>query len=129
MSKLDIEAEMISIIDEYRKATMRPAIEKALDKTADHLVEILRNESPLGEDTPHFKDGWAVKRNYKGVRYVGNTKTVPFSEGNRGLREIPLSSILEYSPSSKHKGFINKAVRRNADTLRNVFVSELEKGV
>lgn len=129
MSKLDVETEMKAIIDEYRKATMRPAIEKALDKAADHLVEVLRNESPVGEDNPHFKDGWAVKRNYKGVRYVGNIKTVPFSEGNRGLREIPLSSILEYSPSSKHKGFINKAVRRNAETLRNVFVSELEKGV
>jgi len=128
MSKLDIEADMQSIIEEYRKTTLRPAIEKALDKAADHMVGILRNESPVGEDNPHFRDGWIVKRDYKGVRYVGNTKTVPFSEGNRGLREIPLSNILEYSPSSKHKGFIGRTVKRNAEAIRNVFASELEKG-
>lgn len=129
MSNLDIESELKSIIDEYKKSTLRPVIEKALDKAADHLARVLKEASPVGDDTQHFRDGWAVKRNYRGVRYVGNTKTVPYSEGNRGLRDIPLSSVLEYSPSSKHKGFINRTVNRNAETVTEVFVNELNKGV
>lgn len=128
MSSYDIENDLKSIIDEYKKSTLRPVIEKALDKAADHLVQVLKAASPVGDDSPHFKDGWAVKRNYRSVRYVGNTKTVPYSEGNRGPREIPLSSVLEYSPSSKHKGFINRAVNRSAEAVREVFSNELEKG-
>lgn len=102
--------------------------EKALTTIGNIVVKDLENASPIGaENVNHFRTSWLMKEQYKGVRYVGNSKTVTTKDGS----EPPLSNILEYShrPQNKHRGFILKTVTGSYPKIRSTFIDEMKKGL
>ena len=116
----NLEEQMSEIIKEYRNE-LKEDIEKALTAAGNVLVDRLKAASPVGDDTPHFKDQWGIKTQYKGVRYVGNSKAIPSKNGN-----IPLINILEYGPYAKP--FIAKTFEENKELIFNTFVQTLKGG-
>ncbi len=100
-------------------------IEDALNEASEVLKKELESSSPQsGAIGPTLKNSWGIKKNYRRVRYVGNSKTV---SGRKGKR-IPLSNLLEYGERSPHKGFIKNTFERTKPLIRNVFVNRLKKG-
>lgn len=107
--------------DAYDKYSEKE-IEKALTEAGNFLIAKLKEVSPSSSGPgPHFKDMWVMKTQYKGVRYVGNQKTVKYKN-----RDIPLSNILESGINSKHKGFIRKTYRKYATQIEEVFIKSLK---
>ncbi len=105
--------------------TLNVDIEGALTEASEVLKKELELSSPKsGEIGPSLKDSWRIKKQYKRVRYVGNTKTV----SGKGGKNIPLSNILEYAERSPHKGFIRNTFERSKTSIRDVFVNKLKKG-
>ncbi|MFH2116765.1 MAG: hypothetical protein ABII85_01835 [Bacillota bacterium] len=128
MSEISIEQQLKGVLNEYRKNNLRPQIEKGLDAAANTLKRNLEEAIPSGDTNPHFKSSWIIKNKYKGVRYVGNTKKVKYKEGKRVTREVPLSNILEYAVSSKHKGSIGRTVRKSKSAVKSAFEQSFKKG-
>lgn len=105
-SNLSLEAQMKNIMIEYRNE-VRDKVEEGLTEASQLLTSRLISASPRSNrpDFQHLQDHWTQKLQYKGVRYIGNTKTVArpkmFSSHKGG---IPLSSLLEFG--SKGHPFI-----------------------
>lgn len=116
----DLEKQFEEILKEYSKE-MREDIEKALTKSSQIMVDRLAAESPVGDTAPHFKDSWGLKTKYTGVRYIGNSKTVPSKSGN-----IPLINLLEYG--SNAKPFVARTFEVNKEVVFQTFVSTLKGG-
>jgi len=117
---LDIEKQFEEILKEY-KHELREDIEKALTAASQIMVERLKAASPVGDDSPHFKDQWGLKTKYTGVRYIGNAKAVPSKNGN-----IPLINLLEYGPNAKP--FVARTFEANKEQVYSKFVTTLKGG-
>lgn|SRR5690554_6005898 len=111
-----LEKEFQKVLQDY-KQQMFEATEEALDKVSLEMQKKFENASPVGDSTPHFKHSWDRKMQYKGVRYIGNTKRVPNETG------IPLSNILEYSRNGRP--FINRTWKLNKNEIYKKFIQEL----
>ena len=114
MAKINLEKEFHKIFKEYQQ-TVFEATEAALDKGSLLLQDKLAAASPVGDGPIHFKDSWDRKMQYKGVRYVGNTK--------RTDNDIPLSSIIEYSRNGHP--FIQRTFNQNKNEIFQVIIEEL----
>jgi len=105
-SSISLEMQLKNILNEYQDE-VRKHIEEGLTEASQLLTNRLISASPRSSrpDFEHLQDHWSQKLQYKGVRYVGNTKTVArpkiFSSHKGG---IPLSSLLEFG--SKGHPFI-----------------------
>lgn len=117
---MELEKQFAEIIKEY-SAQLRTEVEKGLSEAGKVAIAQLQNASPVGDTVPHFKDLWEMKTKYKGVRYVGNTKTVPAKSGN-----IPLSNILEYGPHAQP--FIARTFEAGKDEIYMTFIKSIEGG-
>ena len=120
---LSLEEQFSKILKEY-KQTLDKTIEDALTDVANTLIQDLSLNSPVGKtsydvssDSKHFRDCWAMKTKYHGVRYVGNTKKV--HDG------IPLSNLIEFG--SKGHPFIQKTFNASKNKLYTQFVNKLKK--
>lgn len=118
--ELDIEKQFEEILKEY-KSELREDIEKALTESSQIMVERLAAASPVDNSSPHFKDQWGLKTKYSGVRYIGNSKSVPSKNGS-----IPLINLLEYGPYAKP--FVAKTFEANKEQVFQKFVSTLKGG-
>ena len=123
MAAYDIDVQAERIFKNIRGIAAE-SLERGLDKAADRLVEGLRACSPVGKGKrgKRYRDCWSVKRRYRGVRYVGNTKTVPDKKGNK----IPLSNILEYSEGKKARPHIRETFDRVEEELADIIKNEVE---
>lgn len=117
-SDVNLEKEFEKIINDYKKK-LGADIEECLTDAGNLLIIELSNASPVGllenPIDPHFKDCWAMKTKYKGVRYVGNTKKV--HDG------IPLSNLIEFS--RKGHPFIQRTFELNKDRIYKDFIEKL----
>lgn len=111
-----IEKEFAKIIKEYNQV-MFEAVEDALDVVSLDMQGKLEQASPVGTGPIHFKNSWDRKMQYKGVRYIGNTKRVPHDQG------IPLSNLLEYSRNGRP--FIARTFEMNINETYQKFIKEL----
>lgn len=118
--EINLDKQFQNILKEYSQE-LHEEIENGLTEAGKTLIERLKLASPVGESTPHFKDLWEMKTKYKGVRYVGNTKTIPYKNGN-----IPLSNILEYGPHAKP--FISRTFETNKELLYSIVTNKLKGG-
>lgn len=116
----DLEEQFAALIKEYR-TELKEEIEVALTKASELLVGRMIAASPMGDNAPHFKDQWGLKTKYKGVRYIGNSKGVPYKNG-----VIPLVNILEYGPHAKP--FVAKTFEENKEQVYTTFVQTLKGG-
>lgn len=126
MSNIDIEGLEFSIADilkDYEDMVYK-GTDEGLDVAQKILIKNLKAKSPKlsGEYSRSWK-GRRVKK-AKLRRVVGNTKTV---RGRK--RDVPLSNILEYSPTSKHQGLIKRIYQDSIDEMANAVIKEIEKGV
>ena len=119
MQNNDLKAQFDKIVEGYGKE-LRESIEKGLTLGATELQRALEDASP--EDTKEFKTSWSTKMQYKGVRYIGNTKAVKGKTSNN----IPLANILEYSEASKHKGFISRAFNASENRIYKIMTDVLK---
>lgn len=119
MGDNDLMQQMNDIIKGYSKE-LRVDIEAGLDLAANELKSSLSQTSPDG-DTHNFKNSWDIKKQYKGVRYIGNTKVVQ----SKGSDSVPLSNILEYGENSPHRGFMRRTFESVKDRLYSLFVNRL----
>lgn len=115
----DLKEQFDKIVEGYGK-DLRKSIEKGLTLGANELQRVLEEASP--EDSKEFKNSWSTKMQYKGVRYIGNTKTVKGKTSDN----IPLANLLEYSEASKHKGFISKAFNMAEDKIYRIMTNVLK---
>ena len=123
--KLDLETEFKKVIKEY-KTELRGQIEEGLDLAGNMLIDKLSARSPVGNTAPHFKDSWAMKDNYLGVRYVGNTKIVNTSSNKKGKSiklKIPLINLIEYG--SKGKPFVLRTYEECKNEIFNAVISKI----
>lgn len=114
MSKIKLEEEFKKLFRDYQK-TVFEATEVALDKGSLLLQNKLSAASPVGEGPLHFKDSWDRKMQYKGVRFIGDTK--------RTANDIPLSSIIEYSRNGHP--FIQRTFNQNKNEIFQIIIKEL----
>lgn len=119
MASVNLEEQFKEILDEYKK-TLNREVENVLTDIGNTMIQELSNASPVGvyetlTGEPHFKDCWAMKTKYHGVRYLGNTKRVH--------DDIPLSNLIEFG--SKGKPFIERTFEQNKDRLYSEFVKKL----
>lgn len=114
--QLNLYEELKDVLDQYTNELMARK-EVALDKAADFLVEKLEYSSPT--DTGEFKRSWLRTDKYKGVRYIGNSKTAKNSQ-------IPLSNLIEFSKNGKP--FIRPTFESNREQIVNIIKGELDNG-
>lgn len=114
--KNNIDREFAKIIKEYGQ-TMHEAVEEALDEVSLDMQRKLEQASPVGAGPVHFKNSWDRKMQYKGVRYIGNTKRVPNEQG------IPLSNLLEHGRNGKP--FIARTFTMSKEELYQKFTKKL----
>jgi hypothetical protein len=119
MQNDDLKEQFNKIVEGYGKE-LREAIEKGLTLGAAELQKVLEDASPV--DTKEFKESWSTKMQYKGVRYIGNTRAVK----GKTSSNIPLANILEYSEASKHKGFISKAFNASESRIYKIMTDVLK---
>lgn len=112
--QLNLYEELKDILDEFGEE-LKERKEAALDKASDYLMERLEQSSPV--QTGEFKKSWTRTTKYKGVRYIGNTKTAKNSK-------IPLSNLIEFS--SNGKPFIRKTFERHKEQIEKIIRGELE---
>ena len=121
-----VEEQFNEIVQEYAKEIIGD-IEEGLTLASIELRTALEQHSPVSEfdkeGQKHFKESWVIKDQYKGVRYIGNTKTVK----GKSSKEMPLSNILEYAESSPHKGFIQRTFNSMSDRLHQKMISKIKK--
>lgn len=121
MSTSTLREQFQSIIDEYQRG-LRPGIEDALTESASLMKEKLVAASPYDAESdslPHYRDCWQQENKYRGVRYVGNTKTVHDN--------IPLSNLIEYG--TKGHPFIARTFDANSDEIFRRFVHKMEEKI
>lgn len=113
--QLNLAEELKDILNEYSQELFESR-EQALDKASDFLMEKLEQASPV--DTGEFQKSWLRTDKYKGVRYIGNSKT--------NNKNIPLSNLIEFS--SKGKPFIRRTFDDNREEIIRIIKGELENG-
>ena len=120
----DFQREVNKILEEY-KDLVYTVTEEGLSAAEKVLIANLKNDSPEGE-TKQYKKSWkGTGKKYKLLRFVGNTKTIKAKK--RG--EIPLSNVLEYSPSSKHRGRIKRTYEASIDQMTAAVISTIKREV
>ena len=117
---LDLEKQFEEILKDYNQE-LREDIEKALTEASQIMVDKLKAASPVGDDPQHFKDQWGLKTKYTGVRYIGNSKTVPSKNG-----DIPLINLLEYGRNANP--FVAKTFEANKEQIFSKFIQTLKGG-
>lgn len=113
--QLNLAEELKDILNEYSQELFESR-EQALDKASDFLMEKLEQASPV--DTGEFQKSWLRTDKYKGVRYIGNSKT--------NNKNIPLSNLIEFS--SKGHPFIRRTFDENKEQIIKIIKGELENG-
>ena len=121
-----LDKQLAKILDEFKVKQLKPKIEEGLNKSSEFMLNQLKNEVKLGDSQPHFSESWYIKKNYKGIRMIKNSKKV-IGKGKSGEnKNIPLSAYLEHAVSSPYKGFIKRTVRRNKQAAIDVFKREFK---
>lgn len=117
--QLNMAEELKDILNEYSQELFKSK-EEALDKAADFLVEKLEQNSPYNpnDEGKHLKDSWLRTDKYKGVRYIGNSKT--------NKKNIPLTNLIEFS--SKGHPFIRRTFDENKEQIIKIIKGGLEDG-
>lgn len=119
--QINLEKQVAELIKEY-SSELREDIERALTDAANVAISELKLASPIGNTFPHFRDQWEMKTQYKGVRYVGNSKTVSSKKSDN----IPLANILEYGPNAKP--FIAKTFDLCKGRIYQTFLNSIKGG-
>ena len=119
----NFEEQFADIIRKYRE-TQFQAVQESLDVSANYMVARLKEATPIGSGPIHFKDQWDVKRNYKNVRYIGNTK---MTKETPNFKSIPLSSAIEFGKNKKP--FIARTYKTYENEVFNIFKIELERRI
>jgi len=125
---ISVDKQLESILEEFKKQSLRPQIEKGLDASAEVLKRNLEDAVGLGDSFPHFSASWYVKKDYNGVRYVKNSKKVEGTDKKGNGKQVPLAAYLEHAVSSPHKGFIKRTVRTSKEQVINAFNDAFNKG-
>lgn len=109
------------IMDDYGDVIYK-ATEDSIDAAADVLVTNLKAESP--KKTGKFARAWkSTGKQYKLLRFVGNSTTVKTKKG-----ETALSNILEYS--QKHgKPFIAQTSNSSLNEMAAAFIAAIKNRV
>jgi len=123
-SNIPFRDQMNKILLEYN-VEFRQEIEKALTSSGEFLVAQLSSGSPVSNGSgEHLKDTFSQKIEYKTVRYIGATKTVPRNITDRGQKGgIPLSSLLEFS--YKGNPFIQQIFEASQNEIYALFVRKM----
>jgi len=121
-----IEKQLAGVLKEFKDKTLRPKIEKGLDASAEVLKRNLSQAVGKGDSVPHFSDSWFIKKDYKGVRYVKNSKKVGGSDKKGNSKSVPLASYLEHAVSSPYKGFIKRTSRQSKPAMIEAFKREFK---
>jgi hypothetical protein len=132
MSRIDsgtfkaLEDQLEDVLEEFKNKQLKPQIEKGLDASANVLLKNLKAEVPYGKTIPHFRDSWYVKREYKSVRYVKNSKRVNGFDKKRNPKQVPLAAYLEHAVDSPYKGFIKRISRQSKPAMIEAFKREFK---
>lgn len=113
--QLNLAEELKDILYDYSQELFESK-EHALDVASDFLLKKLEQQSPV--DTGEFKKSWLRTDKYKGVRYIGNSKT--------NEKNIPLSNLIEFS--KKGKPFIRRTFDENREEIIKIIKGEIENG-
>jgi len=125
---VSVDKQLESILEEFKNQKMRPQIERGLDASAEVVKRNLEDAIGKGDSYPHFSESWFVKKDYKGVRYVKNSKKVDGTDKKGNSKQVPLAAYLEHAVSSPHKGFIKRTVRKCKEQAINAFKDAFKKG-
>ncbi len=127
----DPTKELEELIKNYNKQKLDSLIIKGLDEAEKVVINNLKSDSHVsGEAGPHFRDCWEAKPKYRRyVRYIHNTKKVPYNEPGRGLHDVPLSNILEYAASSPYRGRIKRTMNRTKKSVQQAFINRVKGGL
>lgn len=118
----DLQGTINEMLREYGDIVYQ-ATEEGLNAAEKVLIKNLKASSP--KLSKEYSKAWKSKgKKYKLRRYVGNTKMVKGKQG-----EIPLSNILEYSPSSPHQGLIKYTYYSSINEMAQAVVNEIKKEV
>lgn len=117
----DLQAEIEKALREYGDIVYR-ATEEGLEAAQNVLIEELKAASP--KRTGKFAKAWkGTGKKYKLMRFVGNSVTV-----KSGKKEVPLSNILEYSPT-RGKPFIKRTFDASVEKMAAAAVAAIKKEV
>lgn len=101
-SGFNFETEMQEVFGSYTEFVKNVA-EEGLTEAGEYLIQRLQENSPV--DTGALKISWDQKTKYKGVRYIGSTRTV--RQNNEGkIVEVPILALLEFT--SKGHPFVRR---------------------
>ena len=121
MTKIDSLADEITKALREYSDNVFSATEEGLNQAQRYLIRQLRNATP--KDTGEFRKGWiGTGKKYKGIRLIGNTKTV---KGKKG-KEVPLSNIFEFS-TTRGKPFIRKTRESAENEIVNILFKKIEE--
>lgn len=124
-------SELSEAIDELLEditEDMYAAVDRGLDKAANHMAQALKNATPVGT-TGKTRDSWVVNFKYKNVRYINNTATrkkLPGDSKTSGIGELPIVNMLEYS--KKGNPFVRKTVVAEQQKVLEIIKGEIENG-
>jgi hypothetical protein len=120
---------MKRILQSYREA-LGAGLETALDRCAQEYIAQLEatapRQAPGDAEGKPYHQSFAVKDGYRGVRYVGNKKTVKGAESD----SIPLINILEAGRGPNREGarpHMNEALLATADAMQQIIAEEIER--
>jgi len=111
---ISVQKQLETILNEYKEHEFK-AVQKALNETAEEVVEIMERNSPIGGSANGFKNNWEAQ-NYKNNSYIGNSKVTK--------NGIPLINILE-----GNNGLVSKIWDRNKSQIQNKLIRNLEKQI
>lgn len=126
----EIPQALQELLTEFQRASF-DARQEAVQAGAEVLKKALEEASPRATGT--FAKSWIIKEKTKGGkpirdrRYVGNTKTVK-SKRNGKERDVPLSTILEKSDKSPHKGLMRQTFDRVEPQIFDAIKNKLKNG-
>ncbi len=127
---IDPTKELESIFKNYNRKTLNPLIIIAMDAAEKVLISNLKADSPVSmEGGEHYRDSWESKKGYRYARYIHNKKKVRYNIPGRGVRDIPLSSLLENAANSPYRGRIRRTVRRSKAAVQQAFINKVKGGL
>lgn len=116
----DLQTAVAGVLKEFSEDVYR-STEEGLDAAEKVLIENLKAASP--RKSGKFAKRWkSTGKKYKLSRYVHNTTMVP---GKHGNGEVPLSSILEYSPE-RGSPFIAEVFEQSIEAMGQAIISKLK---
>lgn len=121
-SGFSFDKEIQSILESY-EAYIENVTEEGLTEAGEYLIQRLEENSPV--DTGELKSSWSQKTKYKGVRYVGSTKTVKQNKEGTEI-DVPILAVLEFS--SKGRPFVRQTFEGCKEELINIIKKHFKGG-